>query len=78
MGMNKPQAFKPGGGRAVSVEIGNHDAFMVPEDDHADLTLAVDEEPDLPVEFASQKRNLACQIVADYIFRRDAPAVETF
>jgi hypothetical protein len=51
---------------------------MVPEDDHADLTLAVDEEPDLPVEFASQKRNLACQIVADYIFRRDAPAVETF
>lgn len=76
--MNKPQAFKPGGGRAVGVEIGDHDAFVIPEDDHADLALAVDEEPDLPVEFASQKGNLACQIIADQTCRRDAPAVKTF
>jgi hypothetical protein len=51
---------------------------MIPEDDHADLTLAIDEEPDLPVEFASQKGNLACQIIADQTCRRDAPAVKTF
>jgi hypothetical protein len=51
MGMNKPQAFKPGRGRAVGVKIGNHDAFMIPEDDDDNFTLAVDEKPDLPIEF---------------------------
>ena len=76
--MNKPQAFKAGRGCPVSVEIGNHDAFVIPEDYHADLALAVDEEPDLPVEFASQEGYLPRQIVADQTCRRDAPAVQTF
>ena len=78
MGMNQPQAFKPGGCRAESVKIGNQNALVIPEDNYADLTLAVDEQADLPVERAGKKGYFSCQIVADYSLRRDAPAVETF
>ena len=78
MCMNQPQAFKPGGCRAKSVKIGNQNAFVIPEDDQADFALAIDQQTYLPVERPGQKRNLTSQIIADQIFRRDTPAVETF
>ena len=55
MSMNQPQAFKSRGCRAESVEVGNKNTFVVPEDDHADLTLAVDKQAELPVESAGKK-----------------------
>jgi len=76
--MHQPQAFKPGGRRAKSVKIRNQNAFVIPEDDHADFAFAINQQTDLPVECTRQERDLARQIIADQIFRRDVPAVETF
>ena len=78
MSMNQPQAFKSCGCRAESVKVWNKNTFVVPEDDHADLTLAVDQQADLPVECAGKKGYFPGQVVADYVFWRYAPPVETF
>jgi len=53
--MNQPQAFKSGGCRAESVKVGNKNTFVVPEDNQADLTLAVDKQAELPVERSGKK-----------------------
>ena len=78
MGVDQPQALEPGGCRAEGVKVGNENPPVVPEDNHADFALAVDEQADLPVERAGKKGQFAREVVADDIFRRDAAAVETF
>jgi hypothetical protein len=44
----------------------------------ADFSLAADEQANLPVKIAGKKGQLPGQIMADNIFRRDAPAAEAF
>jgi hypothetical protein len=49
---------------------------MVADYNGTNLALAVDEQTDLPVDFAGDKRYLPGKVIVDNIFRRDAPAAK--
>ncbi|MDD4356852.1 MAG: hypothetical protein PHN98_06335 [Smithellaceae bacterium] len=51
---------------------------MVSENDHADLSLAVDQQTDLAVEGAGEKGYLPGKVIAENAFRRDTAAIKTF
>jgi hypothetical protein len=51
---------------------------VVSENDHADLTLSVDQQADLTVESAGKKGYFPGQVIAENGFRRDAAAIKTF
>jgi hypothetical protein len=78
MGVNQTQTLESCGGCTENVEAWNKYAFVVSENDHADLAFTVNQQTDLPVESAGKKGYLTGQVIAENAFRRDAAAIKTF
>ncbi len=78
MGMDAsetPQAGRPGSGAA---QLRDFDSASVAHDDVADNPLTVDEEPNLPGDFAGNGGNFPPEIQMDQVTRGNLAAVEAF
>jgi hypothetical protein len=78
MGVDEPQSFQAGGGRAVGVEAGDHDLPVIPDDDVVDFTLTADEDGELPVYFAGEFTQDPGQFVGQNPVGGDFSPVELF
>lgn len=78
MRMDQTQSLETGGRSPEKIKAGDKDAFEIAQDDHDDLSLAIDHQANLAVEFAGLQGYLPRQIVVYDIFRGNGPAVQPF
>jgi hypothetical protein len=76
MAVDEAQTLETSGGKAVSREVGDHDAPVVAYDDIGNLALSRDEKADLPVYFTGQFRQLPGQLVGNDVLRRHTSPVK--
>ena len=63
MGMDAPQSPQPTRTESIATQVRNHDAFVVTDDDMADITAAGDQQANLTLDFEGEEGYLAGQFV---------------
>jgi hypothetical protein len=74
--METPQTAETPLGHANALQIGEHDASGVTHDDRVHRAPAVDQDPDLAIDFPRELGQGAGEVVADDGMRRDAFLVD--
>ena len=76
MGVDAPQTLEPAFAAAVTAEVGDEDLFVVTYDSEDNLTLAVDDNPDLASYFLGELGEVAGELRRDDLLGGDPAAVD--
>jgi hypothetical protein len=77
MGVDASQAAQPPPTTPVFAEVGDEDLLVVPHYGEADLTLAVDDDPDLTPDFLGELGEVPGQFRGDDLLRGDLTTIDT-